>query len=219
MLKLPQADQPNAEVGHTIWLPRQFAVDGRVAENPVRQLRRDDSTFRAVAEPYARDGIRGSLLTWGENVSTLIVSPTRTIDAPPGIDEVLRTPGGAIPEDGTGLDAGRARTFWISPTPRDVTSFEPEEWDELLSSIRQSWNGRFSFRQERRGNGTLIETGLRPPQIGALHAALAHWTMSDEAATIVMPTGTGKTETMLALLTSQRLKRLLVVVPTAPLRE
>lgn len=36
---------------------------------------------------------------------------------------------------------------------------------------------------------------------------------------IVMPTGTGKTETMLAVLTCQRLERLLVVVPTDALRD
>lgn len=48
---------------------------------------------------------------------------------------------------------------------------------------------------------------------------MAHWTVSKDPATIVMPTGTGKTETMLALLVDQQLERLLVVVPTAALRE
>jgi superfamily II DNA or RNA helicase len=61
--------------------------------------------------------------------------------------------------------------------------------------------------------------GLRPPQIGALHATLGHWTVSDEAATIVMPTGTGKTETMLSLLIYKQLERLLVIVPTGALRD
>lgn len=65
----------------------------------------------------------------------------------------------------------------------------------------------------------VTERGLRPPQIGALHAALAHWTVTDDRATVVMPTGTGKTETMLALFVHRRLDRLLVVVPTAALRE
>jgi superfamily II DNA or RNA helicase len=47
---------------------------------------------------------------------------------------------------------------------------------------------------------------------------LAHWKISADPATIVMPTGTGKTDTMLGLLTHQRMERLLVVVPTVPLR-
>jgi superfamily II DNA or RNA helicase len=60
---------------------------------------------------------------------------------------------------------------------------------------------------------------LRRPQVGALYAALAHATRSSSTATIVMPTGTGKTETMLAIEVCQRIKCLLVVVPTDALRE
>jgi superfamily II DNA or RNA helicase len=62
--------------------------------------------------------------------------------------------------------------------------------------------------------------GLRPPQLGALHATLGYWTTAPtEPATIVMPTGTGKTDTMVALLVAARIERLLVVVPTDALRE
>jgi superfamily II DNA or RNA helicase len=45
-----------------------------------------------------------------------------------------------------------------------------------------------------------------------------HWTTTDGTATIVMPTGTGKTETMLSILVSMSCPRLLVVVPTDALR-
>jgi superfamily II DNA or RNA helicase len=60
---------------------------------------------------------------------------------------------------------------------------------------------------------------LRPPQLGALYEALGHWQVTHDPATVVLPTGTGKTETMLALLTCKRLERLLVVVPWSALRE
>ena len=60
---------------------------------------------------------------------------------------------------------------------------------------------------------------LRRPQLGALHSALGYWTSGlADPVIIVMPTGTGKTETMLALLVAARLGRLLVVVPTTALR-
>ncbi|PEN14804.1 helicase [Longibacter salinarum] len=55
--------------------------------------------------------------------------------------------------------------------------------------------------------------------MGALHASLAHWTVTREVGTVVMPTGTGKTETMLALFARERLEKLLVVVPTSALRD
>jgi superfamily II DNA or RNA helicase len=51
-----------------------------------------------------------------------------------------------------------------------------------------------------------------------MHAIHAHWSVSEAAATIVMPTGTGKTETMLSILVTVGCPRLLVVVPTDALR-
>ena len=61
--------------------------------------------------------------------------------------------------------------------------------------------------------------GLRTPQIGALFAIKAHWTISQDPATVVMPTGTGKTETMIATIVSEQVKRTLVLVPSNLLRK
>ncbi|MDX3866893.1 DEAD/DEAH box helicase [Streptomyces europaeiscabiei] len=61
---------------------------------------------------------------------------------------------------------------------------------------------------------------LRRPQIGALHAVMGHWASGlSDPGLVVMPTGTGKTETMLALLVAARMERLLVLVPSAALRD
>ena len=51
-----------------------------------------------------------------------------------------------------------------------------------------------------------------------MHSAHAHWTVSDAPATIVMPTGTGKTDTMISILVSVDCPKLLVIVPTDALR-
>ena len=60
--------------------------------------------------------------------------------------------------------------------------------------------------------------GLRSPQLGALHAILAHRSTEDTAPiTVVMPTGTGKTETMLAAYSHSPV-RTLVIVPSDALR-
>ena len=66
---------------------------------------------------------------------------------------------------------------------------------------------------------TIKRRGLRSPQIGAIYAALAHWRMSSEVATVVLPTGTGKTDCMVALMVLRRPKCLLVTVPTDALRK
>ncbi len=62
-------------------------------------------------------------------------------------------------------------------------------------------------------------TGLRPPQLGALFAVGSHWSVSTQPATVIMPTGTGKTETMLAVLAAHKINRLLVAVPSKALRD
>jgi len=76
----------------------------------------------------------------------------------------------------------------------------------------------FRYRTESLGSGETIQPGLRPPQIGALHAIAAHWSLHRNPATVVMPTGTGKTETMLCALACLVEGTLLVIVPSDPLR-
>lgn len=81
--------------------------------------------------------------------------------------------------------------------------------------VNNSWKDKFYFKKE---NEELNEKGLRAPQIGALYSILAHIQNSEDKAIIVMPTGTGKTETMLAALIANRCKRLLIAVPSDALR-
>ena len=86
---------------------------------------------------------------------------------------------------------------------------EPRNVDEVAASLR----GCFAFVEE-----TADEPGLRSPQLGALHAILAHRSMeTKEAITVVMPTGTGKTEAMLAAF-AHTPARTLVIVPSHALR-
>jgi superfamily II DNA or RNA helicase len=80
--------------------------------------------------------------------------------------------------------------------------------------VSASLTDNFRFRVARDG-----VPGLRPPQLGALHALLAAQTVEpDDAMTVVMPTGTGKTETMLAAFAVDP-KRTLVMVPSDALRQ
>ncbi len=84
------------------------------------------------------------------------------------------------------------------------------------ATVRSSWQPGITFREADRAGPP---GGLRRAQLGALHAVLAHWsTGSIEPATVVLPTGTGKTETMLALLVEAKIQRLLVIVPSDALR-
>lgn len=87
--------------------------------------------------------------------------------------------------------------------------------DQFAAAARESWRGAFRFIEEDLDRSVV---GLRRPQIGALHAIHAHWSNSREIATVVMPTGTGKTETMLSTMISALCQRVMVIVPTDALR-
>lgn len=85
--------------------------------------------------------------------------------------------------------------------------------------IANSWSESFNYRKEvKNDDGRIITFGLRPPQIGALHSIQAHWSISKKTAMVVMPTGTGKTETMLCLTIAEQCNGLLVIVPSDSLR-
>jgi hypothetical protein len=90
----------------------------------------------------------------------------------------------------------------------DSLSRDPNE-------IKNSWRNGFNFKQEDTANQI---AGLRLPQLGAIHAIASHWTAGNEPATIVMPTGTGKTETMIAAMLYCQCKRILLIVPSDALR-
>jgi len=111
--------------------------------------------------------------------------------------EALKNPGEAIKK--------ARRIYWVG----DMSPTAPPK-------ARESWADSFSFVL---GDPNTGRPGLRLPQLGAVHAVLGYWTIgSTQPATVVMPTGTGKTETMIALLVTVQPERLLVVVPSDALR-
>lgn len=83
------------------------------------------------------------------------------------------------------------------------------------SEVRISWNNNFKFIEENVTEGI---KGLRNPQIAALYSILSHIKVSDEIGTVVMPTGTGKTETMLSTLIADKCDKILITVPSDALR-
>lgn len=104
------------------------------------------------------------------------------------------------------LDGSIKFKYWLKHPA--FVSYTPEV-------IINSWKGNFNFVKEDEANNI---KGLRPPQMGALFSILAHIQNPEDKAIIVMPTGTGKTETMLSTLIANECKKLLVSVPSDSLR-
>jgi superfamily II DNA or RNA helicase len=93
----------------------------------------------------------------------------------------------------------------------------PKETDwAIVDDVLASWrDNQFSYPESK----SETEAGFRSAQLGALFAIKAHWTVSSLPATIVMPTGTGKTEVMIATVVSERRERTLIIVPSNLLRK
>jgi superfamily II DNA or RNA helicase len=168
-----------------------WAQSDAYESNPVKQLLVPASDFRYVKGEAGNLEIANSHGAW----------PAAAADQPMERDLLwLRLPVGAKPGDRL------RRATWNMPA-----SLKRVPPDEVLESFRAA----ISFNEAATGT-----PGLRTPQLGALHAVLGYWTTKRMTpATVVMPTGTGKTETMLALLVAARPERLLVLVPSDALRE
>lgn len=140
----------------------------------------------------------------------IIVTARKRVERPADVDGVLH-------------DAGDGTLRWQSHRLQDNLESEAKThgWAKVIRERAEKWDECFSFRTEQPNADFSVDPdkrGLRPPQIGALHAIGAHWSLHTQVATVVMPTGTGKTETMLAALAAYVRKPLLVVVPWKPLR-
>lgn len=108
----------------------------------------------------------------------------------------------------------------------EVSTDTPMKWVQHPSTndnrgpdeIVESWTNQFHFLEDRPDQD---RQGLRTPQLGALHAISAYFSVNRtlEPATVVLPTGTGKTETMLSALFYRQIPKLLVLVPTNTLRD
>lgn len=82
------------------------------------------------------------------------------------------------------------------------------------NTINESWSNAFYFKEE-----TASDSGLRKPQLGAIHSIASRWSVNRECSTIVMPTGTGKTETMISILVYRQCQKVLILVPSNALRK
>ena len=123
---------------------------------------------------------------------------------PVGFDYILLTIRKATEESLT--DGSALIKEWIN---------HPKMIDFTTEDVIKSWEHDFTFVEENIEENV---KGFREPQIASLYSILGHLKIADDIGTIVMPTGTGKTETMLATLVANKCQKLLVTVPSDALR-
>ena len=185
----------------TIRLPMLLAFSEDVERNKVRQLANPDQVITARAVACGGDCYMLEAKSFGPLYLRLPgcrISMHET-------EYALRLADGA--QQSGALDTSTRFKWYSHPLTYETAGPEAvaEEWRRAL---------RYVCEDELTGS-----PGLRECQLGAIHALAAHWTVSDEAATIAMPTGTGKTEVMIAALVVGCCRCVLIIVPSATLRK
>lgn len=194
----------------SIYLPPKFLVDCALESNRIRQLRYPAIVADADVTSFTRGKREGELVTF--NGRRVMVFAKRLTNGDEDCGETL------ITLDGKAVGSADSQSKWALASSECLQVYEKTKLESATAAVLRSWADQFRFVEEQVLENGEIKPGLRPPQIGGLHSALGHWKMSDGVATIVMPTGTGKTETMVALTLHERPSRLLVIVPSDSLR-
>jgi hypothetical protein len=190
-------------------LPPIFAVDEMRVGNRIRHIAEPATSVEGTIARFARDRIEGWLFTaTNDGSETLIIPKSKPLPA-----SFTRSVTGNMDPNAASVDLSGEK--WLRHPILTATTGRRFDYAENLDGIAASWAAAFSYAQEDVARNI---KGLRVPQIGAIHAVHAHWAVSGEPATIVMPTGTGKTEVMLSVLVSARCTKVLVLVPTDALR-
>ncbi len=194
-----------------VTLPRILRVDLTQDGNLIQQLAAPSRTIDASLARYRTPRLVAVLINPSEGSDGQVLLLQKRLSPPPSFSRILlsSTP---VATANSVLDVSQGR--WLKhPDLPGVGELQTDGGQ--ADEVHNSWTDAFSYVQENVAAGI---PGLRPPQLGALHAVYAHWAVSADPATIVMPTGTGKTEVMLSVLVSAPCRRVLVIVPTDALR-
>jgi superfamily II DNA or RNA helicase len=185
--------------------PNILAIDELYNRNPIRQIAKRFVQIDGSMATFKRGKLNGLLFRPTVKAEEVLVVPNeKYISADDR--QVVRAPGAS--RDTSDLQNGT----WIK---HPLLKSNDVDYENEIHAVLGSWINAFSYIAEDKAKAI---KGLRNPQIGAVHAVHSHWSTSETPATIVMPTGTGKTEVMLAVLVSARCSKVLVIVPTDALR-
>lgn len=188
-----------------ITIPEKLVVSTSIANNQLKKLGNRRFVTTVTIEPSEYAGLF--------KLVTMLPAP---------FNELLLRKWNAqakIPEDAFCLKLSSfCEVEEINSTTPLIWAQYPVDTVKNPEEVRASWKGGFVFQSDDPDAGI---TGLRQPQLGALHSISAHFSTDRvvDPATVVLPTGTGKTETMIATLIYHCLSPVLVVVPSNSLRE
>jgi hypothetical protein len=211
----PAVTPTSAAIGITVkvMLPTLLRVDARENGSAAQQIGVPPWSGMATVREFKQGRMIGYTITISDESGPVLLLKNSAQPSPEWAHVLRMRDAQLALSDASVLDLSDAK--WIKH-PEILPQFAGlDDYEAQAADALASWTDAFRYKRE---NTALQIEGLRPPQIGAIHAVQAHWTINVDPATIVLPTGVGKTETMLSILVAESCQRLLVVVPTDALR-
>ncbi len=195
-------------------IPPLLAIEERCNQNIIQQLLIPGYELEATVKPYKERQVIGYKVIPQDDSNEPILIVTGSHQPPAEYSRVIRYKGFRTAKTkGEVIDLEKGK--WICHPDLPRVPKKPIDYHKTIEETIASWKNAFAYVEE---DQTCAKKGMRLVQVGAVHAIHAHWAVSNKVATIVMPTGTGKTEVMLCALTSKPCSKLLVVVPSDALR-
>lgn len=193
-------------------LPPRYDIDFKINGLHVQRMAHPEKVIDATVAPFRTRGTMcRRVLATGADGSQHVIEFAHFRDTYDLLTTgTVRAKGGSI--DGTKLVLESARFR----QPASVL----EDFAHIRDEVYRGWRTGIRYKREQPDlEGQPAQGGLRLPQIGALHAIASHWTLGADPAMLVMPTGTGKTEVMIAAPLAAQSNRVLIIVPTDALRQ
>jgi superfamily II DNA or RNA helicase len=193
-----------------IKIPPLFSINENIKGNLIQQIVIPACSLEATVANYTSPKIKGKLLIPTNSDGEKILLVGKKDQSTSSFSKIILVNQKQIDEFVESPDL--STNVWLKHPDSDEVN---NTYKSLTPNIIKSWENCFSYVK-----GSLEKDikGLREPQIGAVHAIHAYWSVTDKTGTIVMPTGTGKTETMISVLVSIPCSKVVIIVPTDALR-
>ena len=187
--------------------PSLCGIDVKEADNPIQQIVELKHPVEGDLVTFTSGRVSGYLFRPGELDEVLILPNAKQVRD--GYQRILiATPDPN--EQSNDLSKGKWRKHPLLPAENAEIDYAA-----TISEVRRFLEWSVFLCRRRPGSQRHWPQATADRRCSCRHM---HWTVSESAATIVMPTGTGKTETMLSILVSMNCEKLLVIVPTDALR-
>ena len=147
-----------------IHIPRRYEYTGGMHGNKIEKIARLEKSEHVRVSWYKSKKTKGFRADLSE-AQHVIFLPKKTV-ANLGIKNLILVPSCASPED-LHEKSKIGEISWLRPKPRLVKDLSINEIKNACQNVRESWKGKFEFREEVRVDSEVTQSGLRPPQIGS----------------------------------------------------